>query len=285
MDFDLMEEWKEQQLIYNGILFNNQVFAKDFSESITYDFGCAEYELLKKKYALSEIAGTGSEFERASRLTAHFAPGLTHKGDYAGCVACNAQELLQYSFEQPQHGINCVNKSKILQECCLALGIYARRMWIMPYSPYDYDNHVVNEIFDRPLQKWVMLDMTANGYFEDESKTPLSLLEMRRRFANNLPCFFVKLDSRPTQPFKDSEEEKLYYSKYFAKNLFYLIAEKENCFGEKREFLTFLPLHFNDNAKRKRNAAFRSGEPVKGDFEDCPRSKSCDVAALLRRPE
>ena len=46
----------------------------------------------------------------------------------------------------------------------LALGIYARKVWIMPNSGYDSDCHVVNEVWDSTLNKWVMLDITNNQY-------------------------------------------------------------------------------------------------------------------------
>ncbi len=52
-------------------------------------------------------------------------------------------KLLTYSFENDEHGINCLNKAKILAECCLALGIFARRVFIHPFSPFDFDSHVV----------------------------------------------------------------------------------------------------------------------------------------------
>ena len=81
-------------------------------------------------------------------------------------------ECIQYIVIQGK------NKSKILAECCLALGIPARRVFIMPFSPYDTDNHVVNEIYDDTREKWVMMDPTTGGMFVDENRTPLSLIEM-----------------------------------------------------------------------------------------------------------
>lgn len=42
---------------------------------------------------------------------------------YDNHIPCDALHLLEFSYEQPDHGINCRNKSKILAECCLALGI------------------------------------------------------------------------------------------------------------------------------------------------------------------
>ena len=63
----------------------------------------------------------------------------------------------------------------------------------MPYSPYDFDNHVVVEIYDRKMKKWIMMDPTSDGIFVDENKIPQSLLEMRDKFSKNefityVPC-------------------------------------------------------------------------------------------------
>lgn len=276
--------WKEELAIYQGILFHNRTFENDCTAEFTYDFSCKEYEALREKYDLAGIAGKGSEFERAARLTAHFAPALAHKGDYANEVPCNALALLEYSYRQPEHGINCLNKSKILQECCLALGIYAKRICIMPYSPYDYDNHVVNEIYDAALKKWVMLDVTANGYFSDENGTPLSLLEMRDRFALNRVCNFTKLSDEVHEYFDTREEESAYYAQYFAKNLAYFVVEQHNCFGEKKAFLYFLPKGFNDETSREMKYLFRQNQTDRYTDKDLKRNLACDIRCLTKAP-
>ncbi len=233
------------------------MFICDYQADLLYDFDCVEYKILESKYSLSKIAGIGTEFDKAARLVAYFAPKFTHKGDYDNHIECNALSLLEYSLNKPEQGINCVAKAKILQECCLALGIYARRIWLMPYSPYDGDCHVVNEIFDSNLHKWIMLDLTTNGYFVDEHKIPLSVFEMRKKFANDLPCDFIKLSPECSDDFENLEAEQLYTNKYFAKNLFYIIAEKENGFGDRESHLTFLPIGFNDMDRQNMNYNFR----------------------------
>ena len=254
------KEWKElaqQQLdIYRGILFHNQEFACGDSEEFLYEFDCPEFEELRNQYDLLRIAGKGSDFVRAKRLLHNLAPRLTHASWYDNHIECNALRLLEYSLDNPEQGINCLNKSKILVECCLALGIFARRVSIMPYSPYDFDNHVVAEIFDRTLKKWIMLDPTTDGYFIDEAKTPLSLLEMRKKFANAEFITFV----RSTDSLKDLEKLRAKYldtNMYICKNLFYFQVEQCATFGQKGDFLRFVPLHFSIKNTKIANLQYR----------------------------
>lgn len=279
-----LEAWQDKLCIYKGILFHNRTFENDFSAEISYDFTCKEYTTLREAYKLDAIAGTGSDFGRAARLTSYLAPRLTHKGDYDNRIDCNALSLLAYSLNQPMHGINCLNKSKILQECCLALGIYARRVCLMPYSPYDYDNHVVTEIYDKTLHKWAMLDVTANGYFTDENGLPLSVLEMRERFALDRVCNLIKLGDDIAEYFTSREEEQLYYLHYFAKNLFYLACDQINGFGEKDAYLRFIPKGFQDNASREMNRLFRLNRTSDYEFAYDTRSRGCNIDCLLKSP-
>ena len=137
--------------IYSGILFNNQNFSSGKQEKISYAFDCPEYKTLISKYHIDQTAGEGTALQRAERLLHWMSPRLKHKSDYDNHVPMNSLDLLEYSLGRPEHGINCRNKSILLTECCLALGIYARRVYIMPYSPYDMDNHVVTEIYDLSL--------------------------------------------------------------------------------------------------------------------------------------
>ena len=254
------KEWlrisSEQQKIYAGILFHHQSFAQGEECTIGYDFVCPEFSVLREKYDLENIAGKGGDFDRAKRLMHYFAPRLKHSSWYDNHVPCNALDLLAYSFEQPEHGINCLNKAKILAECCLALGIYARRVSIMPYSPYDFDNHVVTEIYDRKMGKWVMLDITTDGYFVDENKTPLSLLEMRNAFARDEFVTFVSAADK-LKDLQKSRQKNAYYNSYICKNLFYFITGSRNGFGPTEQWLYFCPEHFSVKATNVANAQYR----------------------------
>lgn len=230
--------------IYCGILFNNQEFGCGDNREVIYEFDCPEFEELRNKYDLTTIAGKGSDFVRAKKLLHYLAPRLTHSSYYDNHIENNALQLLEYSLDNPEQGINCSSKSKILVECCLALGIYARRVVIMPYSPYDFDNHVVTEIYDRKLAKWIMLDPTTDGYFIDEAKTPLSLLEMRDKFANAEFITFIKVKDSMADIYK-LREKHIEINSYICKNLFYFSIEKYSTFGAKGEYLDFIPANYS----------------------------------------
>lgn len=244
-NIELKEYWEELLSIYKGIIFNNCNFAGGINGRINYNFDCPQFYTLKEKYKLEKLAKRGKDFERAKNLLSFFAPRINHKSDFQNDVNCNAIDLLEYCLDKPDNGINCLNKSKILQECCLALGIYARRVWLMPYSPYDTDNHVVVEIYDFDLGKWIMLDMSANGYFVNFDGVPLSVLEIRDKFAANEICKFVKTSVVHDNFFRDTQMECLYYKQYFAKNLCYLFVETQNEFSDNKKRLAFIPNNFD----------------------------------------
>lgn len=244
--------------IYTGILFNNQSFAAGLGAGeITYDFACPEYRTLIEKYGIDRTAGEGTAFERSVRLLHWMAPRLTHKGDYDNHVPVNALDLLAYSLDNPEQGINCVNKAKILAECALALGIYARRVHIMPYSPYDGDNHVVTEVYD-PALGWVMLDPSMDGYFVDEAGRPLSVLAMREKLAVQGPVSFAlceedKTDIRRLMAVHTEDNA------YFAKNLFRIGVDRHNGFGDgDREALWLVPAGYDVKRSILANIDYRT---------------------------
>jgi len=217
--------------IYSGILFNNQEFADSGEKAeITYDFGCPEYQTLIEKYGIDKIAGEGTAFQRAERLLHWMSPRLKHKGDYDNHIPCNALDLLEYSLDNPDQGINCVNKAKILAECCLAVGIYARRVHIMPYSPYDGDNHVVTEIYDQVNGGWIMLDPSMDGYLIDGTGRPLSVLMMREKFALQEPASFAVCEEEKTD-IQKLQNIHLEDNAYYCKNLFRIAVDSYNGFG------------------------------------------------------
>lgn len=223
-----------------GILHNHSEFQNGTDLELKYDFSHEDYETLKSKYHIEQTAKEGTEFEKALRLMDEYAPRLTHQSDYDNHVPANALALLEYSLDNKKQGINCRAKAQILNEMCLSLGIYARKVWLMPYSKYDGDCHVVNEIFDRTLNKWIMLDITNNEYWVDENNTPLSVLEIRHKAASLAFCTPVKPGEK-TNKLQKLKEKHIGDFLYIVKNMVYMEYCADYTAGESADIYLLIP--------------------------------------------
>lgn len=229
-----------------GIIKSYLEFAKGESHVFTYDFLNPEYPELKENYGIEKCAGEGSEFEKAIRLMAEYSSRLTHKGYYDNHIDFNALDLLEYSLDKPENGINCRAKAQILNEMCLSLGIYSRKVWIMPNSPYDGDCHVVNEIWDSGLNKWVMLDITNNQYWVDESGTPLSVLEIRKK-GGEQEFLTPVVPGESLDNLHRLKEKHIGEFLYIMKNMCYMEYCSEYGVGEAKPFYLLMPKGLNSD--------------------------------------
>lgn len=242
--------------LYLAILNNYPDFPGTEPAKLEYDLDAPEWDALRRDYDLERIAKKGTSLERARRLLHYLAPRLKHASFYDNHVPCNAPALLAYCFNNAEHGINCLNKSKILAECCLALGIYARRVFISPFSPFDFDSHVVCEIYDEALGKWVMLDPSMDGYFVDDARTPLSMLEIRSRFTAGSFLTFVHTTAR-NGDLQKTAARNWEINLYFMKNCFRISFEPYNGFGEIEGTVCLVPEHYSVRRNNALNVHFR----------------------------
>lgn len=235
-----LQSTEEIYVMEAGILRNNLEFHDGTDYKLQYNFSHENYETLKSKYKLENTAKEGSEFEKALRLMDEYAPRLTHESNYDNHIPINALDLLEYSLDNKNQGINCRAKAQILNEMCLSLGIYSRKVWIMPYSKYDGDCHVVNEVWDTSLNKWVMLDITNNTYWIDDNKTPLSILEIRNKAALNEFCTPVEV-GEITNDLQGLKDKNIGNFLYIVKNIVYMEYCTEYTVGESKGYYLLLP--------------------------------------------
>ena len=244
--------------VYCGEIFNFLQFAKGNTYRISYDFEAAELSVLRERYRLKEVAGKGSEFRRALRVARWLFPRLKHDGAYDNGIACNSLALMEYCFEKENVGINCLSKAQILLECCLSLGIHARRIGLYPASPYDQDNHVVTEIYDAVLQKWVALDPTTGAYFLGEERVPLSVSEVRAKMGSGELVTAV-LPRQSVCDLKRLFNRNLAngFNSYYAKNMFYFSVDLGASFGEAQKTAYVVPEGFGLKRRILQNIDYR----------------------------
>ena len=218
--------------IYTGLLKAFPLRTEGKNDiNFSYDNNHPQFAQLKSEYPIEAIAGDGRDFPRAVNLLHWVSEHIYHKGDYAGTIAHNSLDLLNYSYDMGSLcGINCVALATILSECLLAIGLKARQVFLIPCSPYDGDNHVVTNVYIKEMNKWVMLDPTYNAYLSNEQGEYLSLLDLRNHLANQDPVFFNN-----EAKYNDdiwTEESAKETIEYYAKNLFYFKTSEKSTFGD-----------------------------------------------------
>ena len=229
--------------LYTSLLKMHDTFRpSDEGVQLSVDFSAPELVELRAKYALETIAGEGDAFSRALRLMDWLTTHVRHDG------SCNpegkrcAMTALEYAFDQPDKGINCSWLATTLTECLLSLGVPARTIDIMPFAPYDGDNHVVTQVWTGT--QWVMLDPTTNSYVRDAEGNLLDVFTLREHLADQREIFFNDGFRYNGHPYDATEHRD-----YLAKDLFWFrMAEVSHYLGCKGRKLVIVPEHYD--AKR-----------------------------------
>lgn len=188
--------------------------------AFSYDYNASGYEKLLTKYRIDKVAGNGSELDKALNLMKWCSENVLHNGGTKDVefIPKTSVDILDYAFQKGrEYGVYCRLQAIVFTECCLALGIKSRILHCLPFSPNDFDTHVVSMVYISDMAKWIMLDASNNRYFVNSDKTILSPMEIRSKLAydDNIECN-VPDDN---------------YKRYMAKNMFYFKSPKINTFG------------------------------------------------------
>jgi transglutaminase-like putative cysteine protease len=242
--------------LYSGIIKMMEEFRDDGKDITIRYLLDADYKDLCATYKLKENAGSKADFDKALNLLNWISSNIYHYGNYDNHVTNTAMELLDYAFGKGEkYGINCRSLSLALTECLLAIGIKARTIYIMPFSPYDFDNHVVCEAWIGELDKWVMLDPTYNLY-ATLNNVPLNILELRGLLANQEEVIYNNEAKYNGTPINKDE-----ISTYYAKDLFRFMVfdiqgtDSENMAG--RRLINITPCGYDVKKCTLANIDFR----------------------------
>lgn len=236
--------------LYTSLLKMHDAFRPtDEGVHLTIDCTAPELAALREQHGLGAIAGCGAAFDRAVRVMDWLTAHVRHNG------MCNpegprcAMTALSYAFDQPDRGVNCAWLATTLTECLLSLGIPARTVYIMPFAPYDCDNHVVTEVWD---DGWSLLDPTCNCFVRDGAGHPLSVFGLRAAFANQQEVAFSEGLRYNMQPYKAEDHRD-----YLAKDLFWFRIAERTGFGDTGRFVTIAPEGFDPHRHEVLNVQYR----------------------------
>lgn len=247
--------------VYTGMLkMMDEFHDMDLELVFKYSYDDDASKKLKDKYHIEKISGDRNTLSKSINLLRWLSGHTYHVGDYDGHIANNALNLLEYSYDNGlKCGINCRSLSITLSECCLAVGLKARAVYLMPFSPYDHDNHVVCEVFVPENNKWIMLDPTYNGYITDEDGGIYGVLELRHALANRTKLKFnpeFNYNGDYNIDFKDMEA-------YYAKDLFYLKCKEIHTYDSEQldgnRTIVFAPVGYDVKKSMLLNNEYRIG--------------------------
>jgi hypothetical protein len=248
---DQSYEQEQRYSIPRGILkmySNFRGTTENAGIKLQIDFSHENLAVLRNRYGLETIAGTGDDLSKSLNILFWLCEHVRHFGSYDNHIPMNALDLLEYAYDQgEERGINCLNLCYILTECLLSIGVPARTVAIMPFSPYDADNHVVAQVYITDLGKWVMLDPTWNAYFKDAGGNILDVIELRRFLADGRDVFLNEEVAYNGASLITNAERIQYYKWYMTKNLFFFTFSEISGFGKENRGrdLSICPASFN----------------------------------------
>lgn len=237
--------------LYTSLLKMHDTFRpSDASVQLSVDFSAPELAELRAKYGLEAVAGEGDAFARAVRLMDWLTIHVRHNG------SCNpegprfAMTAHTYAYDQPEHGVNCAWLATTLTECLLSLGIPARTVYIMPFAPYDGDNHVVTHVWTG--EQWVMLDPTTNCYVRDKAGRLLDVFTLRASLADQQEVIFNPKLRYNGQPYDATEHRD-----YLAKDLFWFQIREVSRYQGGGRMLAIAPEHYDPKRRDLLNIDYR----------------------------
>ena len=221
-----------------------------YKANFTYEHNHPKLIELADSYNLKQIAGGGDDLSKILNLLHWLSANTFHSPDYPGGIPFNALDLLEYTFNKGiESGVNCQCLATILTECYLSIGLKARTTYIMPFNPYDSDNHVVTIVFSEQFNKWIMVDPSYSAYMKNENDLILSPWEAREALANQ---WLIKINPEYNYNGSTTVEPPDAYIEYIAKDIFFFFCGEKSTFlanpfepAAAGKLLTLAPLGFD----------------------------------------
>lgn len=201
---------------------------------------------LRQMFNLDSIAGEGNEISRILKLMHWVHNLIPHDGKSTIYENKNAIDLIKES-RRLHKGLDCRGLSTILNECYLSLGYYSRTVSCLPKDTNDRDYHVVNSVFSRRWNKWIMIDPTHDAYFMNKDGILYSIDEVRQRLIQG-KSIALSPESNWNRRFSIEKGDFLY--SYLAKNLYRFVCVLNNEYNaetkERGKTITYIRLSPSD---------------------------------------
>jgi len=178
----------------------------------------SELTLLRTRYNLDSVAGTGDEFSRITNLLHWLHFRLRHDGsvELPNPDPFTPTNIIAVA-DREHRPFNCGILAGTMDNVFLSMGFKSRPVVCMPYDTADYECHQLTIVWSNDRHKWILMDPTFDVWFSDTTGTPLNPYEIRTAMANG-----DSLRLADCINWNGQRRAKLDQYNYMAKNLFRL---------------------------------------------------------------
>ena len=178
---------------------------------------------LRKTYGLDQIAGSGSDLDKAKNLLKWVHDLIPHDGSRPLPAQRDAIALIN-SAKSSGRGLNCRGLAIVLSEALLSVGVKARFIELLPRD-FSTDSHVVTLAYIPELERWVFFDPSYQAWFVNATGQYLGLAEIRASLINGdvlIANAEINYNGGPVD---------VDYLHYLSKNLYRLASPEHSAFG------------------------------------------------------
>ncbi len=197
---------------------------------------------------------SATTWENTLNIARFVAANIPHANQTVQPETRNAIELWKYA-QTVEPAFNCRLHSIMLHELLLSCGIVNRFVTCLPADSDDCDCHVVNAVWLPESEKWAMIDSDMQAWVSGSEDIPLSLAEMRERFAAG--------ESVAVHRLFDADWSDGDYCSYWTKNLYWFDCWEDAGYDKEVDFVgrrvVLLPSGFD---------GFRLGDNVVATSDD-----------------
>jgi transglutaminase-like putative cysteine protease len=224
--------------------------AYDYTEKADVTFSyeskdSADLTKLREMYALNDIAGAGTDFEKSQSLLKWVQGTIRHDGSHPLPAQRDAISLIEYAQSSGQ-GLNCRGLAIVLSESLLSVGVKARFVELLPRD-FSSDSHVVTLAYLSELDQWIFLDPTYQAYFVDGTNHYLDVAEIRAGLIND-----SVLQANSAINYNGGPVD-VDYLHYLAKNFYRFASPEYSAFGidssPDRKMISLNPMGNNDGRR------------------------------------
>ena len=181
----MMQSEKQKCLLKNIYNFGKYTCINNQVNTVCNLKYLPQYKTIFEDFNLSYKSGDGDTLSNSLKIMQWITDNTRYCGE-SKLPPSTSDKIIDYSFNKGfDNSINCANKSILLSDALLSVGINAMPVWITnniidPKSGYFLHGwcHVVTHVFYTEIKKWIVLDPSFNAFFT-EKDIPLNIIDMR----------------------------------------------------------------------------------------------------------